>query len=201
MNTHFQKYFLTLLISLFAWPSIKAVNTCAENIFYSLQQISIVGHTNVNSFWLKYSGIEPLQKITDIADIPHLKAKSITINILARNFVCSNHLMKNDFLSLIHADESPYINIQLQGFQGLANLKNDSTEVMLVNITLAGVKRTMEVYCNITKDSANYFTMTGSRLVKLSDFNLVAPSKFLGLVKVKNEITINFEIKLMVQGS
>ena len=201
MNIRLQKYFLSLLIFLFAWHSMEAEKTCAENIFYSLQQISIVGHTNVNNFWLKYSGIEPLQKITDMADIPHLKQKSITINILARNFVCSNKLMKNDFLSLIHADESPYINIQLQGFQGLANIKNDSMEVMLVNITLAGIKQSMEVYCNITKDSANYFTMTGSRLVKLSDFNLRAPSKFFGLVKVNNEITINFEIKLMVQGS
>lgn len=58
----------------------------------------------------------------------------------------------------------------------------------------------MQVSCNIAKDDTTHYTLSGSKQMKLSDFNLVPPTKFLGLVKVKNEITINFEIKLMVQG-
>ncbi len=196
-----RKYFLALLTSLIMSPSIMAGNPCAENIFYSLQNISIIGHTNINSFWLKYSENKSPQRATDVAETPNLKTRSITIAIPARNFVFSNRLMRNDFLSLIHADKFPDINIQLQGFKGLANLKNDSSEIMLVNITLAGVKRAMSVYCNITRNSDNHFILSGSQLIKLSDFNLVPPSKFLGLVKVNNELIINFEIKLMVQGS
>jgi hypothetical protein len=136
-----------------------------------------------------------------MTDIPYLNGKSIAVSIPAHDFICSNRLMKNDFLSLIRADTSPDIDIQLQGIQGVANLKNDSTEVVMVNITLAGVKRSMDVYCSIVKDDANHFTLSGTRLVKLSDFNLIPPSKFFGLIKVKNEITIHFEIKLMVQGN
>ena len=196
-----RKYFLALLISLIMSPSIMAGNTCSENIFYSLRNISIIGHTNINSFWLKYSGNETLQRATCMAETPNLETRSINIAIPARNFIFSNHLMRNDFLSLIHANQSPDINIQLQGFQGLANLQNDSSEIMLVNITLAGVKRSMSVFCNITRNGGTHFILSGSRLIKLSDFNLVPPSKFLGLVKVNNELTINFEIKLMVQGS
>jgi uncharacterized protein YlzI (FlbEa/FlbD family) len=196
-----QKYFLAFFSFLFLWTSILGANTNPENIFYSFQNLSIVGQTNVNNFWLRYSKIESFKKIPTMTNITYLNGKSIAVSIPAHDFICSNHLMKNDFLSLIRADVSPDIDIQLQGIQGVANLKNDSTEVVIVNITLAGVKRSMDVYCSIVKDDANHFTLSGTRLVKLSDFNLIPPSKFFGLIKVKNEITIHFEIKLMVQGN
>lgn len=123
-NRHLQKQFLALLITLFVGTAVMAANTRSETVFYSLKLISIDGRTNVNSFWLRYAKIAPFRKIADIADVPHQQCdKAITVSIPAHDFVCSNHLMKNDFLSLIHANESPDINIQLQGFQGITNLK------------------------------------------------------------------------------
>ena len=61
-----------------------------------------------------------------------------------------------------------------------------------IQITIAGVTREYHVFCLVNSCSDNLIYVSGYRYIKLTDFNLDPPKKFQGLVKVKDEVLINF---------
>jgi hypothetical protein len=63
-----------------------------------------------------------------------------------------------------------------------------------ISITVAGVSRQYDINCKIHNVDNENQVLNGTALIKLTDLEIVPPVKMLGLVKVKNEITINFEL-------
>lgn len=193
-----RKYSFTVLLLAFVLVVPVRAATSHMALYFSLQQLSIDGHTNVNTFWLKYARHNvPLSSSDFSTQQESLFAVSIPVN----EFVFSNHLMKHDFLSMIHATQYPDIRIQLKDLQKIASFQKDSTDVVNVDITLAGIKRSVSVVCNIDKGDESHFDVTGTKAMKLSDFELVPPAKFFGLVKVNDDIVIHFEIRLILHNN
>ena len=64
-----------------------------------------------------------------------------------------------------------------------------------MNITIAGITRTYKIDCSLMNCSENTL-LIGSQKIMLSDFKLKPPEKLYGLVKVDDEITVNFSIIL-----
>jgi len=62
-----------------------------------------------------------------------------------------------------------------------------------VSITVAGVSNQFDLNCKIDKVDNENQILNGTTRIKLTDFEIVPPVKLLGLVRVKNEIIINFK--------
>jgi YceI-like domain. len=184
---------LSLLISSHAFG--RSVRT-ANNIVVSLQSLAISGTTNVNSFWLRYSDQASTGKDVNEAGSSDLNNHPLTFTIPVKKFVFSNHCMRSDFYKMINAEAYPEIPVQIVDFKNPGELKDDSQEIITVNITLAGISKVTNVMCKIKKTDKNTFQIKGAKSLSLSDFKIVAPTKFLGMVKVKDEIAIAFDFKL-----
>lgn len=63
-----------------------------------------------------------------------------------------------------------------------------------VTITVAGVSNQYDIICKIVKGDNENQIPDGTIRIKLSDLEIIPPVKLLGLVKVKNEIIIDFEL-------
>ena len=99
--------------------------------------------------------------------------------------------MYSDFLNLMKASEYPKINVSFSKRQ-LQNAKQDLPgSCPDIKITIAGITRTYKVQCAMVKCSGNLF-LSGEKTIRLSDFQLKPPEKLMGLVKVNNEINVNF---------
>ena len=165
-------------------------------VIYSLQDISITGHTNINSFFLKYTGNEGVVKSVKKDDISDPKKANSVISIPVNEFTFSNALMKKDFLKMIKAKEYAAIPIQFKGIKDPTLFKDGDKQLVAVDITIAGVTKSLNICCRIDKINNNQYKLSGSKSLLLTDFNLKPPTKCLGIVKVENEIQIEFNLKL-----
>ena len=102
--------------------------------------------------------------------------------------------MKNDLQKTLKVNECPVMRISLLSIGNFSGtMKNTKGTVA---ITLAGITRTMEVdYTVQPVDNAN-IRLYGKRQVLFADFGLTPPRKLAGLVKVEEQIDVNFLLAL-----
>lgn len=164
-------------------------------------KIRISGETNVNDFHLEQKIPEEL--FCGPGDSNWFKASNenyYVINIPARMFSANNQFVYKDFLDLINASEFPYIQIILDE-KDLSRFHQERGFVKPeIRILLAGYSKTYRVNCIISDCRYGEKTIKGRKEIKLTDFKLDPPVKSFGLIKVKNELNINFEFKLPSQN-
>ena len=69
-----------------------------------------------------------------------------------------------------------------------------------MNITIAGITHLYKIDCSIVKCSETQL-LVGSQKLKLTDFKLEPPEKLYGLVKVSDEIEVNFSFIITFTNS
>ena len=155
--------------------------------------INIVGNTNLNQFEFRLDF--PLNQIfsvdnPDLLDGKHAGFYEIPLPV--ESFEASNQILYRDFLMLLKANLHPKIIIGIGYNQLLEFLTGENDTLQNIKITLAGVTQEYPVSCIVNSCSGNLVYITGYRNIKLTDFNIDPPEKFQGLVKVENEVMINF---------
>ena len=113
------------------------------------------------------------------------------MNIPIKDFEASNPMMYKDFLELMKEEDYPWIKISFSKKQLERALSDLSEPCPDISITIAGITKTYNVQCLVVKCADNFY-LKGKENIKLSDFRLKPPAKLLGLVKVDNEIDVNF---------
>ena len=150
--------------------------------------IVISGESNINQFSFYYNRtVSPLVDNSPAGSDPD----KIIINIPVKDFTAGNPLMYDDFLTLLKAAEHPVINISFQSdITTIPGLKSGSYSSPIY-ITIAGISREYPLSYSVTRCSQGFF-LSGSQSVRLSDFKLRRPERLVGLVKVRDEISVSF---------
>lgn len=154
--------------------------------------IVISGQSNVNHFSFTYS-----RQTGDRGDflLYPVVDKGSELKIPVRDFEPSNPLMYNDFLNDLREREYPVITIKFPDIE-LSKYNEPSLSTKYeVQITIAGITREYSVECFLQYCS-NHYLLKGSKMIRLSDFQISPPEKLSGLIKVKDEINVSFGIIL-----
>jgi len=163
--------------------------------------VSINGSTNVNKFVLKNDLARiSIKRTCNKSDSLALLTKKYWFTIPVRNFKADNQHIYKDFLSLIRAREYPEIKV---GFtlKDLHRLMDSKTPISFpVDISLAGTTKSYDIICRFSSCEDNCFSVSGSKKLALTDFNIEPPQKILGLIRVNNEININFDFVFTFQN-
>lgn len=182
------KYRFSILILVLLFSS-RVVNSqpLAENTAPGCESyLFISGESNVNEFTFTYNGED-----AENTDKTNHNNRSVEISIPIRDFEASNPMMYSDFLELMKESRYPRIKVSFSMEHLEKTLKGQDGSCPEVNITIAGVTRTYSIECSVDQCSGNIL-LKGRQVVKLSDFKLKPPAKLLGLIKVSNEINVNF---------
>jgi len=147
--------------------------------------LHIRGVSNVNQFSFLYNSVPKINPKNEPT------GDTMEINIPIREFDASNPMMYKDFLELMKENEFPRITVSFSRKQLETAIRDDSEPCPEVRIIIAGISKTYMVDCQVEKCSGNYY-LKGNEVVRLSDFKLKPPSRLLGLVRVSNEIDVNF---------
>lgn len=117
-------------------------------------------------------------------------------------FQCAIKAMSRDLQQTLKGDEYPCLFMEInkiiidEGNDAIENLKVESE----VTITLAGTTVKMIIAeGQVVNHSENSLTLFGNKVLKMTDFGIEPPTKFLGLVQVTNDLDVTFEIKLNTQ--
>jgi hypothetical protein len=158
--------------------------------------ICINGGSNISTFSFTYS-TSSLSDVWQIIEIKDTGFLSVTVPV--RDFEASNSLMYDDFLTLIKASEFPVLRISIPTDGLEKTFKAERSSCPDIEIMLAGVTRIYKIDCNLYNCGNNLF-IRGLKVLKLSDFNIQPPVKLSGLVKVRDEIAVNFGLNITFTG-
>lgn len=176
--------FLTIGWNVLAQPSGKEIS--ARKIS-CLNFIHITGESNVSQFSFNFNQTEMLGR----RQSSHSDTKDLIIRIPIREFRASNQMMYNDFLIMMKESEYPIIEICFKRKQLNQAYTENYGSCPNIRITIAGVTRFYKIDCSLLPCANNMF-IQGEKKLKLTDFHLKPPVKLKGLVKVSDDIHVNF---------
>lgn len=166
---------------------------------YPGNYVHISGETNINCFECNYD-INSDHHSSDNVFVKYTQVSGQTIKtyIPVSKFECSNSLMYNDFQELLKSSEYPYITIEIDPSQIRNILPNKSSMDLNLSITLADVTNVQHISCGINSYPNSTVSITGEAIIHLADFQIKPPVKFMGLIKVKDEVKIKFSFNFIV---
>jgi hypothetical protein len=189
--------FLTILL---LWPLALWANS---GVFYAYSvhpdsRISIQGTTNVNSFECVSDSNLPRGYI--IAD-PHPEKDAIlfsdaSLGVAVKSFDCQHRVMNRDFQRALGVEKHPNIEIKLLETQMVYQNPAGTGGILeaTVAIALNGVEKKTEVTLDFRQTEGFNFLFEGAKVLKMSDFKVDPPSPAMGLIRVRDEITIQFNL-------
>ncbi|MGQ1891129.1 YceI family protein [Thermophagus sp. OGC60D27] len=154
--------------------------------------IKIDGSTNVNHFYF----IQTLDKNPNVVISRDPSRETLVLKIPAHDFEPSNPMMYKDFLDFIKAHEFPYIDITIFFDNFRLPAGNATAVVPRIKVGLAGQTKTYKIPGYLEECLDKELHIKGRVNIDLKDFGLEPPTKFLGMVKVSNEVFINFALTL-----
>ncbi|GET31861.1 hypothetical protein PbJCM13498_07240 [Prolixibacter bellariivorans] len=190
----FQVILLVFLLNSSGW---------AKNARYSgvcqLAKVRIDGSTNVNQFHFYYRHV-----LTEGFSLAVLPAGSNSLDSLSffipiEHIDASNPAMFDDFKELLKASKYPEIKITISDAELLHIFTSRDVKNIPLNITIAGMTNDYVSPIEVVNNEENQLVVRGRTRIQLTDYNISPPRRFLGMIRVKDEVFINFEIKLITQ--
>lgn len=205
MKTSF-KIFGYLFFKILLFVSLTAFHSTSNNkIYYSINSSSklyIAGTTNVNSF--KCNCEEPLAKGSFVLkenenNATLWKCQDAFLKVRTESFDCRNRLMNRDLYKAMKSSQYPYISIQLLEItqaspKKLSNLCEWVNFKAKVIITLTHVSKTIQIDVKGQNYAPGQFHFLANTDLKMTDFDITPPTAGLGLVKVRDKITVYMDI-------
>ncbi len=165
------------------------------------KQVVIRGGTNVNRFECALQVLDPQYEldVSIMSEADELHFEGLEILVPVDSFDCRRRMMNNEFRELLKSDLYPNLTINIRKFISPRVTRDSGQDfkfIAVADVTVGEVTRE-EIFedCYISIDG-NLHTLGGSHLIRLTDYRIAPPSKFLGTVVVRNELDITFEAKL-----
>jgi hypothetical protein len=165
--------------------------------------LQIQGKTNVNAF---NCFCAPPAAIVSINAESSPETQIITfrkaeLSVLTRSLDCRHKIMNRDMYQTLQAEHHPTITLSISRViipihQINAQWRIEGPVLAEGHLTLAGMKRNIDLQVSISRLMNNIYRFTASKKLLLTDFGLTPPTVLMGMVKVKNEIILEIDVYL-----
>ena len=191
-------------------PDVNSNSSPAPADYFNFQltdasRISISGTSNVNEFnCLAYQDYASGNGIVEKNETSgHLKFQHTTINILVKSLSCDNQVMDYDMYQALKSEKYPYITLNLKEAFAAGNQKIDLLKniplIVTADLSVAGMCRSQTIQINASQNSNGQLIFHGTHKIKLEDFNIDPPTALFGVIKVRDEVYINFDLYVEVK--
>jgi len=154
--------------------------------------VNVWGSTNVNKFELSLN--YPVTRIFTVKNLDSgiKENKLYRISVPVNHFETDNKLIYNDFLKMIKADLYPDIILGIPYGHLKHVFSGMECTMHKINITIDGITKSYIIPGSASLCSGGGIYVTGLKDISLTDFNITPPVRFMGLIKVKNDVLIDF---------
>ncbi|WP_324720770.1 YceI family protein [Salinimicrobium sp. HB62] len=152
--------------------------------------LTIIGDSNIAAFQCEFdtSHLEESQVVGYTQTGNEIMFTGAVLVLKNKGFDCGSKGINQDFHDLLKTDDHPRIFLELNK----VDLSSPSHGVATVVITIAGKKRTYKVPVTIKSEVIAEFK--GNLHLNIKDYGLEAPKKLFGMIVVKDEIDIDFNL-------
>ncbi|ANQ50355.1 YceI family protein [Flammeovirga yaeyamensis] len=166
------------------------------SINFDITPISILGKTNVSTFDCDYvpdaslTSNFCLERSNEHFQV--INHKKMSLEIL--KFDCGIKLMTKEFRELLDYKHNSSIYIQFTGLERDV-VEKEKAYVHLI-LTIGELSNPQEFKAEVKKLSDGKYELSGLGEFSILDYNLEPPQKMMGMVKVKDKISIDFTIHI-----
>lgn len=168
-------------------------------VIHQNSSISVSGTSNIKDFTCKLESIDYNDTLA-FNLVPTSKIvvfRQHRLKVPVEPFDCGSRLIRKDFLNTLKHEQYPSIQLQFIDLRisGRPTWWRDQIKGA-VSITLGGVSQRyiLDYDLNIYGDAV--IELNGKRTLSLTDFNLEAPERLAGLVKIDEEVEVAFRLVL-----
>lgn len=153
-------------------------------------KLNLTGDTNISAFECTFDTgyLKKGQKIKYTGTESHLKFTDAILILNTQGFDCGNKRINKDFHDLIKSDRYPEIYLELTEIK----VRENGHATARAGITIAGIRKFYDLPVEIEK--GEIATYKGNLELDINDFGLEPPKKLFGMIVVKDEIEINFNL-------
>lgn len=185
---------LTTVILIIAGIGVdSAVAQVKLHVIPSMSSVEIVGTSNVNSFTCVADEVDGFGRIgPDRTSAP----TNSELEIPVRSFDCKNGRMSKDLFEALKGEQHPAISFQLDVVRVFDEEFESGATLLEAEGTLwvAGQGRNIRTRAMGDRLANGYLRATGSLNFNMSDFDIDPPTALLGVVRVRDEVTVRFEL-------
>jgi len=194
----------SIILSLaLAWTPIEIVTEKRVQEKWLVDQNSsmvVFGETNINSFECALTSFVWSKNLVFYQqNLPGTKNHPVSceFEIPVKSFDCGMQLMTSDLRKTLQSEKYPFMNIKLKAMsQLISNVKDGQSIETDADIMLTGIVNQNQIRFKVSKQNNESITLTAKKTIQLSDYNITPPTRFMGSVKVKDEMVINITMKL-----
>lgn len=162
----------------------------------SIDNLMILGKSNINCFKFELEKDSSLdQSSGQIITKKNLTCTEFLIPVT--RFKTINKSIQNDFASMLKADTYPYIILSIYNNQLDTLKKDESYNYLNVILNIAGESNQYKIPISVKIGKKSNKEISGETQLLLSDFKLSPVSKFFGIIKVENQVKIDFTINFI----
>ena len=163
--------------------------------------LQIQGKTNVNSFQCYCAPPASVVGFNaeSYSETQKINFKKAALTVLTKSLDCRHKIMNRDMYQTLKAEHYPTITLSIS--QVLIPIHSINARWKLTGpiateayLTLAGMKRKIDLLVTISQPFSNIYRFTAKKSLLLTDFGLTPPTALMGMVKVKNEIILDIDL-------
>jgi len=192
-----KKVFVIFTLSILTLSTVLAQSAFWVDIQKN-SSITINGTTNLNSFKLIQSGERLLKRDFTINATQSQNKVVISRNmqsITVKDFHSNNKLALRGFLKLVKADVYPTFHVRLNSFETDLKVINKDVSKANASIDITITGKTIQYTIPVTSyREGDSFVLKGTEKLNIRDFGLEPPVEMMGLIKVNEWISIDFNI-------
>jgi hypothetical protein len=161
--------------------------------------LSVSGKSNINEFTCDIVGYYGPDTITCGEDGGSGKAVRLNgrLELDVFKFDCHSRLLTKDLRKTLKAEEYPKLAIRFLTLEHIPSFQMNTQNMKgWVEVELAGTRKCFQIDYEFARNTSNSFLLNGKRTFCFSDFKLTPPKKLAGVIKVKDEFNVNFQLKL-----
>ena len=124
-------------------------------------------------------------------ELPAIRGASLAIPV--NSLDCGISKMNSDLRETLGGDKYPTINFRLWNYVLLGRGTPGAVRMNGL-LGIAGQDKMMVVYGNVFRDAEGNFRLRGNRIIDVREYGVTPPKRFFGLLRVKKEITVHFDV-------
>lgn len=151
--------------------------------------ITISGTTNIHNFESKVTQLN-----AEIILNTSKQIQTLTVVIPVKSIKSGDKLMDSKTYETFNAVTYPNITFQLVEIKSLKVIGTEINTVLVGTITMGGIAKTVSLKAQGQIIKNGVYNFKGNIHIKMTDFNMKPPTAMMGLMKVGDEIIVNFSV-------
>ncbi len=194
MKKNIKQILMLTMICIMGFSSLLQAQTSYKLASGPDVSIKILGSSNVHD-WVMTSTAMESQGNFKFGEGNQLRAiTSFSFSLNAKSLKSDHESMDSRTYKTIKADQYPKIVYKLNSAAITEVQKNKYLVKTTGDLTIAGATQTITMNVTAVVNADNTLNCTGSQKIKLTDYKIDPPSFMLGAMKVKDDLTIQFNL-------